>query len=143
MATEVVAGKYLFLPPVEAEDLGDSEAEGGLVQDDWTTGQDGKQGAGSRYDDYDTPKPPKRIFVHNHLHDYESVWWVAVWFICRWKPGDEDMERVRYEVYKDRRETFVFGEIEEALELLPPVLQPLGKILVRMRNILVCAYQSF
>jgi len=26
-------------------------------------------------------KPAKLLFVHNHLHDFKSLWWVAVWVV--------------------------------------------------------------
>jgi len=146
MAVEVKGGRYLFLPPVVAEDLGDLEIMDDLIQDDWTKGGDGEQVAGSPNDYYDAPRPPRRIFLRNHLHDYESVWWVAVWFVFCCKLGTEDdgvLERLRYEVYEDRSLMFVTGEIVEVCKLLPAALQPLGQVLVKMRNILVCAYRSF
>ena len=40
----------------------------------------------------------KRTFLHNPLHDYESIWWIAVWLVCCCKPegvADHMMKRAR------------------------------------------------
>jgi hypothetical protein len=87
-----------------------------------------------------------RIWLHNPLHDYESAWWVAVWFVFHCKPegvSDTVMEEARGMVYQNRTSTFAVGRIKQACELLPAVLQPLGEVLVEMRNILANAYRSF
>jgi len=87
-----------------------------------------------------------RIFLHNPLHDYESVWWIAVWFVFYCKPvgvADSVMEEARQEAVRSRTSTFVSGFVKRACSLLPPVLRPLGKVLVKMRHILVRAYWSF
>jgi len=87
-----------------------------------------------------------RTFLHNPLHDYESVWWTAVWFIFSSKPKDVPesvMEKARDAVYEDRKSAFALGMIEDACTLLPVVLQPLGDVLVEMMGILLCAYRNF
>jgi len=87
-----------------------------------------------------------RIWLYNPLHDYESVWWVAVWFVFSSKPEgvpDSVMKNAHDEVYSNRFSTFGLGTIAQACELLPQVLEPLGGVLVEMRNILADAYRSF
>ena len=87
-----------------------------------------------------------RTFLHNPLHDYESVWWTAVWFIFSSKPKgvlEDVMKEAQDVVYKDRGQTFGPGPIERACTLLPEVLQPLGAVLVEMMGILLGAYQNF
>ena len=86
------------------------------------------------------------IFLCNPLHDYESVWWVAVWFVFHCKPNgiaDPVMERAREMVYESRPSTFALGGIERACKLLPTILKPLGKVLVGMKDMLTEAYRSF
>jgi len=101
----------------------------------------GDDGTKSTIDHY------SRIFLHNPLHDYESVWWIAVWFVFHCKPAgvaDSVMEEARWEVDRDRILTLSLASvIRRACRLLPPVLRPLGEVLVRMRRILVRAYRSF
>jgi len=53
------------------------------------------------------------------------------------------MEEARDKVYHSQNTTFVGGTIAQASPLLPPVLRPLGDVLVKMRNVLVGAYRSF
>jgi len=53
------------------------------------------------------------------------------------------MTKAYYKLYRNRTSTFVAGTIAQACVLLPPVLQPLGRVLVGMRNILADAYRSF
>ena len=146
MAVEVEGWQYLFLPQVMVEYLEGPETGDGLIQDDWTIEQDDEQRVEPPNDDDDDQDPPERIFLYNHLHDYESVWWVVVWFVCHCKPdgvADEVMGRVRYEVYKNRTLTFATSMIVQVFKSLPPVLQPLGQVLVKMRDALVYAYRSF
>jgi len=123
MAVEVEVGEYLFFLESD-EDLEDSETGAfGSAQD-----------------------PTERTFLQNPLHEYESVWWVAVWFIFYCQPdgvAEEVMERARYEVYKNRFATFATGRIIQVCASLPTVLQSLCGVLVKMRNILVRAYRSF
>ena len=87
-----------------------------------------------------------RVWLYNPLHDYESAWWVAVWFVFSSKPEgvtDTVMKKAYDKVYHDRTSTFLGGMIAQTCASLPPVLQPLGDVLVKMRNVLVDAYQSF
>jgi len=93
-----------------------------------------------------TVKYTSRAFVQNPLHDYESAWWIAVWFVFHCKPegvADSVMKKARRDVDRNHSSTFVLGTIERSCDLLPPVLQPLGGVLVEMRDILVRAYRSF
>ena len=93
-----------------------------------------------------TVNPTKRTFLHNPLHDYESVWWTAVWFVFHCKPNGVAggvMEEARNDVFSNRSLTFLATGSEQAWELLPEVLQPLGKVLAEMKGILRDAYLSF
>ena len=123
VAVEVEAGRYMFRPEVPLN------LEGG----EYTT----RSAAG----------PPERTFLHNPLHDYESIWWIAVWFVFRSKPegvADGVMELARDQVYKSRDITFtVMGTFWDICKSLPAVLQPLGNVLAMMRDLLVAAYRSF
>jgi len=88
----------------------------------------------------------KRTFLHNPLHDYESIWWIAVWLVfCCKSHGVADgvMKRARDEVYKNRVVTFLGGGFDEICDRLPAVLQPLGEVLMVMKNALIRAYTSF
>jgi hypothetical protein len=90
--------------------------------------------------------PCDRIFLHNPLHDYESVWWIAVWFVFHCEPkgvADAVMEEARNYAFHDRTVTFLTSGGEQAWKRLPEVLQPLGKVLVKMKRILADAYRSF
>jgi len=149
MVIEVEAVQYMFLPKLD-EDFGYLDIGDRSIQDDWMIEADGEERAKSPNGEDraigSTQNPTKRTFLHNPLHDYESVWWVAVWFVVYCEldgVADEVMERVRYETYKSRFLTFGMGRIIQICALLPPALRPLGEVLVKMRDILVCAYRSF
>ena len=91
-------------------------------------------------------KHTDRIWLYNPLHDYESIWWIAVWAIFSSKPNgvaNDVMEKSHYSVYRNRLSAFASATIVQACKLLPDELQPLGKVLVRMRIILVHAYRSY
>jgi len=123
----------MFLP----EFATDSEGSGSGSPTHHHEGDDGTKSAVER---------ANRIFAHNPLHDYESVWWIAVWFVFYCKPvgvADSMMDEARRGVDKSRTSTFSMGTIRQSCRLLPPVLQPLGEVLVMMRGVLVCAYRSF
>jgi hypothetical protein len=90
--------------------------------------------------------PCDRIFLHNPLHDYESVWWIAIWFVFHCEPkgvADAVMEEARNYAFHDRTVTFLTSGGEQAWKRLPEMLQPLGKVLVKMKRILADAYRSF
>jgi len=90
--------------------------------------------------------PTKRIFLYNPLHDYESVWWIAIWFVFYCEPegvAKHVMERARNMVYSNRSRTLHAGAINHACERLPVVLQPLGEVLVEIKDTLTDAYRSF
>lgn len=53
------------------------------------------------------------------------------------------MKEAHDNVYQNRSSTFAANAIGQACQLLPKVLQPLGNILVKMRNLLANAYRSF
>ena len=151
MAVEVVRGCYLFRPV-----RGGGRGEG-RKGESWISmvERKGKRTAEPPEDDDDTTDPVVALgagqtFRYNPIHDYESVWWVAVWFVfcCRHKGAiddetDDKMERARNAVYQDREIAFCGGYIEDACLLLPTTLQPLGTVLVGMRETLVNAYMAF
>ena len=122
---------YLFLPVIERTRVSGTGTESPGSGDD-TVGQ-----AVDRI---------KRIFLHNPLHDFESVWWIAVWFVfcCRPSGLPDDVMHAAYDaVYKDRFGTLCGGGIRVACGLLPNILQPLGDVLVEMRHVLIYAYRTF
>jgi len=131
VAVEVEAGEYGFFPTPHSVPSG-SNQRAGLSQDEKVMSE---------------PIPlTKRIFLHNHLHDYESIWWVAIWFVFYCEPegvAQGMMEKARKKVYSNRSRTLHAGAINHACELLPVVLQPLGKVLVEIKDALVKAYRSF
>ena len=135
MSIEVEEGEYLFLPEVlpDLEDNDDEMDDDGLPEGD----EDGIQSPVG---------PPKRTFLHNPLHDYESVWWIAVWLLFCCKPegvADGVMEQAHDRVYKNRLKTFQARVFENICGSLPVVLRPLSKVLAEMRNTLVVAYRLF
>ena len=147
MAVEVEYGRYFFRPG-RSKDLGE-----GRAGESWRSmvKRKGKE----------MTEPPKdgddmmerfvvfgadRTLRYNPLHDYESVWWVAVWFVFCCRPEgttDEEMERARNAVYESRYATFGADVIRTACLLLPGILRPLGVALVEMRDTLVNAYLAF
>ena len=45
-----------------------------------------------------------RIWLHNPLHDYESIWWIAVWFLFTSNPegvDENDMRNTHSAVFGD------------------------------------------
>ena len=127
-AIEAELGQYLFY-----------HYEGdGSQRTEPPKGHDGT--AGSAVDSRD------RIFLHNPLHDYESVWWIAVWFVFHCEPegvADAAMEEAHNRVFLGRSAIFLTRGSEQAWGLLPEVLQPLGKVLTKMKRTLADAYRSF
>lgn len=90
--------------------------------------------------------PSDRIFLHNPLHDYESVWWMAVWFVFNCKlegEDDNDLKRARDNTYRSRELAVVGSNFTKTCDNLPQAIQPLGSQLVQMRNKLIAAYRSF
>jgi hypothetical protein len=87
-----------------------------------------------------------RTWLHNPLHDYESIWWIAVWFVFHSSPNgvaEDVMEKARSELYKDRTVTFAMSGFNSALLALPKELRDLGQVLNAMRVVLVKACISF
>lgn len=91
--------------------------------------------------------PVERVFLYNPLHDYESIWWIAVWFLFRCKPSGViggAMSQAWVEICKNRSLTFVgVSEFKEIYRNLPEQLHPLGELLECMRSLLVQAYRRF
>lgn len=135
VAIEVEEGQYSFFPDRQPADSGSKKGSDQRAE----LSEDGKA--------TDEPVDPiKRVFLHNPLHDYESVWWIAIWFVFSCEPEGVDkhvMERARDKVYKSRYATLVGNALRFACDLLPAVLKPLGEVLAKIRNILVEAYKSF
>ena len=135
IAAEVEEGNYMFFPSHQS------------VHSDSRKGSDqGAKLSGGGEAVSKTVPPTKRIFLHNPLHDYESIWWIVIWFIFSCEPegvSKRTMVRARNKVYKNRSATLQGRGINHACELLPTVLQPLGKILVEIKDTLIYAYQSF
>jgi len=128
VAIEVEEGHYLF-------DLQDS-----MIREGSEAGRD------PRTESLDSKDDTDRIFLQNPLHDYESIWWIAVWFVFYSKPegvADDAMEEARDHVYWNRSATLLSDSIERARRSLPIVLKPLGEVLVKMKGLLVHAYKSF
>ena len=94
-----------------------------------------------------TEEHTHRIFFYNPLHDYESVWWIAVWFVFCSRPegvANDVMEKAREWLYKDRNITFLAPAVLKMVcGLLPRGFEPLSEILVEMHCLLVDAYKSF
>ena len=143
MALEVEAGDYLFLPPLKI----DSESSSSRLPIPGRE-EDGGRGAGPEChgDPPTSGETTDRIFIYNPLHDYESVWWTAVWFVFHCKPegvADGVMEKARRTLYENRTTAFASNRFLRIRKLLPPVLQPLAQVLAEMMTILVDAYRSF
>jgi len=82
----------------------------------------------------------------NQLHDYESLWWIAVWFVICCKPegvAEHAMKQTYDEAYGDRLTTLRCGGNHRACRLLPQVVEPLAEVLGDMGDDLVRAYDSF
>jgi hypothetical protein len=101
MSVEVAAQRFLFAPP----DLGFSSSEvGGFLSA-------AKQDVGTA--EIEVP------FSHNHLHDLESLWWVAVWvvFYNYFSEGTPSHDSPSFTL-RDAGDQLNLGRI-----LSPPVLQ--------------------
>ena len=66
------------------------------------------------------PAPPsnKELFFHNHLHDLESLWWVAVWvvFYNHFSEQTSSQDHPSFTLQDAR------GQLELAKALFPPAL---------------------
>ena len=135
MAIEVEEGQYAFSP------------SRGSVRPGSRKGSDQKAELSKDGKAVNEPiAPVKRIFLQNPLHDYESVWWIVIWFVFYCEPegvSKHVMELARHEVYRNRYATLLGGAIAQAYHFLPAVLRPLGEVLVEIRYILTEAYKSF
>lgn len=95
---------------------------------------------------------PERIFLHNPLHDYESVWWIAIWVLFRCKPESLNSEepedsqmRAMEEIFGKHRTTVMIasGPFNHYKKFLPDILHPLFEILEAFRGVLIMAYQDY
>jgi hypothetical protein len=85
-------------------------------------------------------------WLHNPLHDYESIWWIAVWFVFHSSPNgvaEGVMEEARSILYKGRTATFGLSGFNSVRLALPKELRDLGRVLNKMKLVLVEAYMSF
>ena len=90
--------------------------------------------------------PTERLFLHNPLHDYESIWWIAVWFVSHCElegAANDELENARAGVYKNRYSAFTGNSFQRFCKKLPPSLLPLGPTLIWMKGTLLEAYKSF
>ena len=155
VSIEVEVGSYMFLPRRVRTSRSDDDFG---IGDDWSDTEESQElpivHSGKGEQRAESPKgggdaigqTVNRIFLYNPLHDYESVWWIAVWLVFYYKPfgvADHVMKKARDAVYEDRTATFLGGHISSACSLLPGVLRPLGEALVDMRDVLADAYRSF
>jgi len=138
-AIEVAFGRYLF----SSEDSTPQKAMDSLLQEADPNPHTGKENPGGK---------PKRIFLHNPLHDYESVWWIATWTLFGCQPkslepeGSEDRRmRAMEEIFGNHRTTVmvVGGPFESYKESLPDALHPLFDALEVFRGVLTMAYQDY
>ena len=95
-------------------------------------------------------KPSSRIFLHNPLHDFESVWWMAVWFVLSAKLVDVDDKgtQAQREVYKS-----IFSDRQSVLMIphnfrmkckpLTGPFEPLIDVLGDMAHELVETYKAY
>jgi len=143
MAVEVGEGDYLFLPPLKI----DSESSSSRLPIPGREEGGGREAGPESHGDPPTSgETIDRVFIYNPLHDYESVWWTAVWFVFHCKPegvADGVMEKARRTLYENRNTAFANNRFLRIRKLLPPVLQPLAQVLAEMMTILVDAYRSF
>ncbi|KAJ3542253.1 hypothetical protein NM688_g5988 [Phlebia brevispora] len=98
----------------------------------------------------------KLPFLYNPLHDLESLWWVALFFIVAGKVIDDKsgsfMENARREdqanfakklfrTYTYRTRAFQDSDcFEKVLDSLHPALEEVGLALDMLRNFLLAAY---
>ena len=140
VAIEVEQACYLFRNSPQEQELPDeSETEADLNA--FLTG-----GLGSTSTSGPKMAKPARIWLHNPLHDYESIWWIAVWFLFTSKPkgvDENDMHRAHSAVFGNRLATFLGGKFSSPDALLPKVLHPILLHLESMRKQLVAAYYAF
>ena len=94
----------------------------------------------------------KCVFLHNPLHDYESIWWIATWALFRCRPkhiypeGSEDPQtRAMEEIFGKHRNTVIItqGTFEGYRGSLPDVLHPLFNTLEIFREELVVTYRDY
>jgi hypothetical protein len=108
MSIEVAEQEYLFRPPLPHPDASFTEIMQGIQQT-------GTRNATSKTQD----EPTVVLFSHNHLHDLESLWWVAVWMVfynhlSKSKQSDECLST-------DIRD--VDHQLDLARTLFPPILE--------------------
>ena len=138
-AVEVVSGQYLFLP------------EDSTLQEtmDWLLAQEVND---PQTTEGNSERRPERLFLHNPLHDYESVWWMATWalFRCQPKPLDseeaEDLQtRAMEDMFSKHRTTVMIasGSFRGYKKSLPEVLHPLFDTLEAFRGVLTMGYQDY
>lgn len=105
------------------------------------------------------PVPPRYPFRYNVLHDLESLWWVAVFFIFKTQVVDtskdadaqalpvSDAQRVSAEqLFHDRNERLSVmtdtGVFALHIRNIHPTLQPLAEQLETLRRSLIKAYKK-
>ena len=119
VATEVEWASYLFRRPTPLEESGTDDEE---------------------------MDETNRIWLHNPLHDYESIWRIAVWFLFTSKlegVDENDMRQAHSTVFQDRPIIFAFGKFRNTRRLLPEILHPIWWALELMRRKLIRAYLAF
>ncbi|KAF9783769.1 hypothetical protein BJ322DRAFT_1066990 [Thelephora terrestris] len=90
-----------------------------------------------------------RIFLYNPLHDYESIWWMAVWFVFNSKIDLNGSTRsasdsLQETLHKNRSGTFRSpGLFQQACKRLPAELEDICLWLDWMRETLCSAYHEF
>ncbi|KAF9642526.1 hypothetical protein BDM02DRAFT_3193080 [Thelephora ganbajun] len=90
----------------------------------------------------------ERIILHNPLHDYESVWWIATWVVFSCRPKDlDDVIREHQKaawggLFGDRSTAFISDKFPRHKEL-PEMLHLLLHHLDEMKKTLISAYKSY
>ena len=86
----------------------------------------------------------RRIFLYNPLHDYESIWWVALGFVFCCNPeglSDKKMKRGRQKIFDPAKNPM--RRIESIDEYLPPTLATLAHELNSVRETFREAHKAF
>ncbi|KAF7790445.1 hypothetical protein EIP86_001400 [Pleurotus ostreatoroseus] len=161
MAVEVDRQEYLFLPtkttayvppsPISAEDLR------ALVMGEKSPSLDSDPSVPEDTADAPANNAP---FRYNALHDLESLWWIAVYFVFKKQildvskgdteaqviPVSEDHRAAAERLFYDRpQRCFVMTVgtfFEQYIYKIPPVLQPHARVLQNLKLMLAAAYEK-
>lgn len=160
MAVEVDMKQHLFIPRKEPWRLPSVEPPGTVW--DLLSGEVSESQTSSTSPPTSATKPTIRVFRYNPLHDLESLWWVAVYFLYRreivqptgvassrqsesasWNP--EAQRAYADKIFCDQLARYIAitdADFGRNIEVLHPSIRPLASLLENVRVQLVAFYRK-